>query len=64
MFNKNDLVSDAIVGACNRLQMDVRTVRTLESTIDSLQHPITGGYDIIIVDGRLPKIMDPEVVAR
>lgn len=64
VFSKNDLVSEALITACDRLQMDVRTVRSMEAAIDALQHPMSGGYQLIIVDGRLPRVLDSELIAR
>lgn len=64
VITKNDMVSEAFIGACNRLQMEVRTALCLESAVDAMQHPLTGGHNIIIVDGRFPRVMDPEPIAR
>lgn len=64
VFPKSDVVCDALQNACFRLQMDVVIVKDADSTIEAFQNTTTGGHHLIIVDGRTPKILDPETIAR
>lgn len=64
VFPKSDVVCDALQNACFRLQMDVVIVRDTDATIEAFQNITTGGHHLIIVDGRTPKILEPETIAR
>lgn len=64
VFPKNDVVCDIIQDACSRLEMDTFLSQTLPEAIQSFQNITNGGHNLIIVDGRLPQILDPETVAR
>lgn len=64
MFPKTDDVCDILQDACNRLEMDTFLSHTLSEAIESFQNVINGGHNLIIVDGRSPQILDPELVAR
>lgn len=64
MFNKIDVVSETLVASCDRLQMNVCIARSLESATEAIQHPVSGGYQLVIVDGRMPKTLDPDLIAR
>lgn len=64
MFPKNDDVCDILQDACSRLEMDTFLSQTLPEAIESFQNKTNGGHNLIIVDGRLPQILDPETVAR
>ncbi|XP_055309004.1 high affinity cAMP-specific and IBMX-insensitive 3',5'-cyclic phosphodiesterase 8 [Sitodiplosis mosellana] len=44
--------------------MDTFLSLTLPEAIESFQNITNGGHNLIIVDGRLPQILDPETVAR
>lgn len=44
--------------------MDTFLSQTLSEAIESFQNMANGGHNLIIVDGRLPQILDPETVAR
>lgn len=44
--------------------MDAFLSQTLPEAIESFQNITNGGHNLIIVDGRLPQILDPETVAR
>lgn len=64
VFHKNDNVYDALISACNRLQFDITITKCMETANDAFQHTITGGHHIVIVDGRYPKNLDPEIIGR
>lgn len=64
VFPKNDDVCDILQDACSRLEMDTFLSQTLPEAIESFQNITNGGHNLIIVDGRLPQILDPETVAR
>lgn len=64
VFPKNDAICGILHDACNRLEMDTFITQTLPEAIESFQNMTNGGHNLIIVDGRLPQILDPETVAR
>lgn len=64
VFPKNDVVCGIIQDACSRLEMDTFLSQTLPEAIQSFQNIMNGGHNLIIVDGRMPQILDPETVAR
>lgn len=64
VFPKNDEICDILQDACSRLEMDTFLSQTLPEAIESFQNNTNGGHNLIIVDGRLPQILDPETVAR
>lgn len=64
VFPRNDIVCDILQDACSRLEMDTFLSQTLPEAIESFQNITNGGHNLIIVDGRLPQLLDPETVAR
>lgn len=64
VFPKNDDVCDMLQDACSRLEMDTFLSQTLPEAIESFQNITNGGHNLVIVDGRLPQMLDPESVAR
>lgn len=64
VFPRDDIVCDILQDACSQLEMDTFLSQTLPEAIESFQNITNGGHNLIIVDGRLPQILDPETVAR
>lgn len=64
VFPRNDTVCNILQDACSQLEMDTFLSQTLPEAIESFQNITNGGHNLIIVDGRLPQILDPETVAR
>jgi hypothetical protein len=63
VFNKDDQASEAITRACERLSYEVARAKTVELALEVFQHPINGGFHLVIVDGRC-KIIDVESLGR
>lgn len=63
VFNKDDQVSEAMTRACERLSYEVARAKTIEVALDVFQHPINGGFHLVIVDGRC-KFIDVESLGR
>lgn len=64
VFPKNDDVCEIIQDACSRLEMDSFLSCTLSDAMAKFQNVTNGGHNLIIVDGRSPQMLDPELVAR
>lgn len=64
VFPKNDNVCDILQDACSRLEMDTFLSTSLSGAMALFQNATNGGHNLIIVDGRMPQILDPELVAR
>lgn len=64
VFPNIDEVCNILQDACSQLEMDTFLSQTLPEAIESFQNITNGGHNLIIVDGRLPQILDPETVAR
>lgn len=64
IFPKNDDVCEIIQDACSRLEMDSFLSCTLSDAMAKFQNVTNGGHNLIIVDGRSPQMLDPELVAR
>lgn len=63
VFSKDDQASDAMIKACERLNIDVCRAKSVDTALDTFQHPVNGGHHLVIVDGRCKNI-DVESLGR
>jgi hypothetical protein len=63
VFSKDDQASEAMTRACERLNIEVIRSKAVETALETFQHPINGGFHLVIVDGRCKNI-DVESLGR
>ncbi|CRK86262.1 CLUMA_CG000166, isoform A [Clunio marinus] len=56
VFYKDDHIFDAMARSCERLGFESFRAKTSETALEMFQHPVNGGYHLVIVDSRCKNI--------
>jgi hypothetical protein len=64
VFSKTDPVYDALVSACQRLNVEPSLAKSNEAALELFQNVPNGGHHVIVVDSRNSRFSDAETLGR